>query len=131
MHAKDSKAGVNRPRLREKRDSWSFLPEAMKTAVVLIVALCALQALVHVAFARPNPNQGHTGLRMAAGKFDRIFIIQFENQPFEFVKDDPNFKKYAQMGLHMTNYFGVTHPSQPNVRPPIQLAPFSSLRSIA
>jgi len=51
---------------------------------------------------------------MAPGRFDRIFILQFENQPNEFVVDNPNFKKYAEMGVRMTNYYGVTHPSQPN-----------------
>lgn len=88
----------------------------MKTSAILLVAFVALQALAFVAYARPNPNQGHTGLRMSAGKFDRIFIIQFENQPYEYVQNDPNFLKYSQMGLLLTNYYAVTHPSQPNVR---------------
>jgi hypothetical protein len=86
----------------------------MKAVLFVFAAVLLVQAAF--ASSRVNPNAGHTGLRMAAGKFDRIFIVQFENQPFMFVKDDPNFKKYTQMGVHLTNYYAVTHPSQPNVR---------------
>jgi hypothetical protein len=86
----------------------------MKAILVLVACL----AVVHTALAVApvNPNAGHKGFAMGSGKFDRIFIMQFENQPFMFVKDDPNFQKYTKMGIHLTNYYGVTHPSQPNVR---------------
>jgi hypothetical protein len=84
----------------------------MKAVLVLVACLLAVQAAW--ALTQSNPNEGHKGLAMNPGKFERIFIIQFENQPFMFVKDDPNFQKYTKMGVHLTNYYGVTHPSQPN-----------------
>lgn len=83
--------------------------------IALAVALLVLVQAA-VAIKQNNPNEGHKGFRMAPNKFDRIFIIQFENQPFALVKNDPGFAKYAKMGIHMTNYWAVTHPSQPNVR---------------
>lgn len=94
-----------------RRSFWSC---TMKSALVLLACLLAVQSAW--AAARVNPNEGHKGLAMGPGKFERIFIIQFENQPYMFVKDDPNFQKYTKMGVHLTNYYGVTHPSQPNVR---------------
>lgn len=105
------KKGV--PRVKsEQRSFWSC---TMKSALVLLACLLAVQSAWAV--ARVNPNEGHKALAMGPGKFDKIFIIQFENQPYMFVKDDPNFQKYTKMGVHLTNYYGVTHPSQPNVRP--------------
>lgn len=96
----------------------------MKAALAIIACL----VLVHAAYAvtPKNPNYGHKGLSMSQGKFDRIFIIQFENQPFALVKNDPNFAKYAKMGIHMTNYWAITHPSQPNVRYQISFPPSCS-----
>lgn len=50
-----------------------------------------------------------------AGKwFDHVFIMQFENHAEDEVIKDPNFAKYTQMGRGCTNYYAVTHPSQPN-----------------
>jgi hypothetical protein len=46
--------------------------------------------------------------------FDRIFIMQFENHAEDEVIKDPNFAKYTQMGRGCTNYYAITHPSQPN-----------------
>lgn len=83
---------------------------------IIAVFICLVAAQSALALSRGNPNSGHKGLAMSAGKFDRIFIMTFENQPWKYVKDDPNFKKYGQMGTLLTNYYAVTHPSQPNVR---------------
>lgn len=95
----------------------------MKTALAVLVCLVAV--LATSALKQDNPNFGHKGMRMVPGKFERIFIIQFENQPFALVRNDPNFAKYAQMGVEMTNYWAVTHPSQPNVRQAILNANFN------
>ncbi|PHH72473.1 hypothetical protein CDD83_4941 [Cordyceps sp. RAO-2017] len=46
--------------------------------------------------------------------FDRLAIIFFENQNFEKARGDPNFAWLATKGVALTNYYGVTHPSQPN-----------------
>ncbi|POR30868.1 Putative acid phosphatase [Tolypocladium paradoxum] len=46
--------------------------------------------------------------------FDRLAIIYFENQNYAKSYGDPNFKWFATKGITLTNYFAVTHPSQPN-----------------
>ena len=46
--------------------------------------------------------------------FQRIFIIVFENLSFSRVMADPYFTDLAKRGALMTNYHGVSHPSQPN-----------------
>lgn len=46
--------------------------------------------------------------------FDHILIIQFENHSEKEVLADPNFAKYAKMGRAFTDYYAITHPSQPN-----------------
>ena len=45
---------------------------------------------------------------------EHIFIIQFENHSDAQAKADPNFSKFAKMGTYLTNYYAVTHPSQPS-----------------
>jgi len=40
--------------------------------------------------------------------------LNFENQPYELVNIDPYFSYYATQGRLLTNYFAITHPSQPN-----------------
>lgn len=97
----------------------------MKCTLLIVATL--LLAHWALGLRLDNPNGDHKGLPMAPGKFDRIFIIQFENQPYNYVKDDPFFKKYAAMGVLLTNYYGVTHPSQPNVRNPHFCKRFSAL----
>jgi len=46
--------------------------------------------------------------------FDYIFIIQFENHSYDEVIQDPNFTKYRNLGTIFTQYYAITHPSQPN-----------------
>jgi len=43
-----------------------------------------------------------------------FFIIQFEDAGYNLVSTDENFAKYASMGMLLTNYYALTHPSQPN-----------------
>lgn len=72
--------------------------------LVLLAALLCLSGTAVAARVRGT----------APGSFERIFIIQFENQPEYKVISDPNFAKYAAMGTYLTNYSAITHPSQPN-----------------
>eukprot|EP01123_Difflugia_compressa_P015163 TRINITY_DN8385_c0_g1_i1.p1 TRINITY_DN8385_c0_g1~~TRINITY_DN8385_c0_g1_i1.p1 ORF type:complete len:272 (+),score=45.41 TRINITY_DN8385_c0_g1_i1:96-911(+) len=52
---------------------------------------------------------------VTAGKwFDHIFIIQFENHAYDEVIKDPNFSKFRSLGTIFTDYYAITHPSQPN-----------------
>jgi len=46
--------------------------------------------------------------------FDHIFIVQFENHSYDEVIKDPNFTKYRNLGRIFTDYYAITHPSQPN-----------------
>lgn len=74
------------------------------------LAICVATALLAlVALSRAKPFAG-----TAPGSFDRIFVMQFENEAYSKVVKDPNFAKYAKMGTLLTNYKAITHPSQPN-----------------
>ncbi|KAM6479817.1 phosphoesterase family-domain-containing protein [Trichoderma sp. SZMC 28011] len=46
--------------------------------------------------------------------FDRFVVIYFENQDYSKADGDPNFTWFAKKGVKLTNYYGVTHPSEPN-----------------
>ncbi|PNY27570.1 acid phosphatase [Tolypocladium capitatum] len=46
--------------------------------------------------------------------FDRLAIIYFENQNYAKAHGDPNFQWFMDKGITLTNFFAVTHPSQPN-----------------
>jgi phospholipase C len=57
----------------------------------------------------------HMDCQTAPNTFDRIMIINFENQPNFLTMFYPYFKELANSkGTHLTEYHGVTHPSQPN-----------------
>ncbi|EFY85134.1 hypothetical protein J3459_003942 [Metarhizium acridum] len=46
--------------------------------------------------------------------FDRLAIIYFENQNYDKSFGDPNFNWFTKKGITLSNYFAVTHPSEPN-----------------
>ncbi|KAL6868601.1 acid phosphatase-like protein [Trichoderma novae-zelandiae] len=46
--------------------------------------------------------------------FDRFVVIYFENENYDKADGDPNFTWFANKGVKLTNYFSVTHPSEPN-----------------
>ncbi|KAH8821383.1 phosphoesterase family-domain-containing protein [Xylogone sp. PMI_703] len=46
--------------------------------------------------------------------FNRFVTIMMENTNFASAAGDPNMKLLAAQGLTLTNYYGVTHPSEPN-----------------
>ncbi|KAL7771893.1 hypothetical protein CFE70_001844 [Pyrenophora teres f. teres 0-1] len=46
--------------------------------------------------------------------FDRLAIIWLENTDYELAASDPNLVWLAKQGISLTNYYGLTHPSQPN-----------------
>ncbi|CAO3619808.1 unnamed protein product [Cunninghamella blakesleeana] len=54
---------------------------------------------------------------IVSGKyFDRVVIFIFENEDYSNVQADPFFGGLATQynGLNLTNFFALTHPSQPN-----------------
>ncbi|PPQ79028.1 hypothetical protein CVT25_002337 [Psilocybe cyanescens] len=46
--------------------------------------------------------------------FDRFVSIWLENTDFDGASADPNFAALTKQGIKLTNYFAVTHPSEPN-----------------
>ncbi|KAE9380393.1 phosphoesterase-domain-containing protein [Stipitochalara longipes BDJ] len=46
--------------------------------------------------------------------FDRIIHIWLENTDFDKAAADPNLQWLASQGILLTNYWAVTHPSEPN-----------------
>ncbi|KAI5459125.1 phosphoesterase family-domain-containing protein [Mariannaea sp. PMI_226] len=46
--------------------------------------------------------------------FDRIAIVYFENTDYSKAAGDPNFRQLAKKGITLSNFYGVTHPSEPN-----------------
>ncbi|KAJ5209204.1 Phosphoesterase [Penicillium cf. viridicatum] len=46
--------------------------------------------------------------------FDRFVNIWLENTDYETAASDENLSKLAKEGILLTNYFAVTHPSEPN-----------------
>lgn len=61
---------------------------------------------------------------MAKKAFDRIFIVVFENQLESAVLDNAFMKGLASDGVRLSNYSGITHPSQPNYIAAIAGLPF-------
>ena len=51
---------------------------------------------------------------VAGAAFDRIAIIWLENTDYAKAVGDPNLAALAAKGVTLSNYFGVTHPSEPN-----------------
>lgn len=72
---------------------------------------CSIAVTIAVALAVPG-SFGHAITRVPA--FERIFVIVLENQDYADVQANPYFAKLASRGQLLTNYWAITHPSQPN-----------------
>lgn len=46
--------------------------------------------------------------------FNKFYQIWLENTDYSASSGDPNLQKLAKLGISLTNYFAVTHPSEPN-----------------
>jgi len=80
----------------------------------LLTTLASLPTLPAAAAAGYS-NATARSLPVVAGQwFQHIVIIVFENRGKTESIADVNFAKYAAMGRTLTNYYAVTHPSQPN-----------------
>ncbi|KAK3935752.1 phosphoesterase family-domain-containing protein [Diplogelasinospora grovesii] len=51
---------------------------------------------------------------VAGATFDRYVQIYLENTDYSMAIGDPNLSYLASQGILLTNYFAITHPSQPN-----------------
>jgi phospholipase C len=56
--------------------------------------------------------------------FDRVFIIMFENQLESAVLQDDYMRSLQARGVRLSDYHGVTHPSQPNYVATVTGLPF-------
>lgn len=56
-----------------------------------------------------SPTSNHKGKA-----FDRFVVIWLENTDYYKAASDPNLAWLAKKGITLSNYFGVTHPSEPN-----------------
>jgi Phosphoesterase family len=61
--------------------------------------------------AAPTPSDT---LAAPARAFERIFIIVFENHGAAAALSNPYFKRLAGRGAYLSNYYAVSHPSEPN-----------------
>lgn len=83
----------------------------------LVAALAALAIVAAAATASGDSGRGHGGRADGSRAFDHVFVIMLENHSQSSVIDDPNAPFITslahQYGL-AANYYGVTHPSEPN-----------------
>jgi phosphatidylinositol-3-phosphatase len=85
---------------------------AAASATALAAALSTGLAATSASAAGQHPADRHGGVRL-----DRAFIIVLENHSEQSVIGDPNapfITSLAQRYGQATDYFGVTHPSEPN-----------------
>ncbi|KAJ5084637.1 hypothetical protein NUU61_009216 [Penicillium alfredii] len=96
----------------------------MKTAIALLVAGAALAhaqtattsepplKAIKAAAATTKPESPVSDVKGLA--FNRFYQVWLENIDYEDASADSNMKWLATQGIELTNFFAVTHPSQPN-----------------
>jgi hypothetical protein len=85
-----------------------------KAVAITAVTSVAAALTVGVSAASGAAATGGTGQHV---QLDRVFVIVLENHSQQSVINDPNtpfITSLAQQYGQATNYFGVTHPSEPN-----------------
>ena len=95
--------------MNSERQSVRFVTRIGITVVVALALLVPLTALAHVA-TRDTNNSG-------INKFQHVFVIMMENTSYKSLIGNPNapfINSTATNYGFATNYFGVSHPSQPN-----------------
>jgi hypothetical protein len=83
---------------------------------LLLAAACAATLVVMVATASGDPGKGN-GAKAGGHAFQHVFVIMLENHSQSSVIDNPNapfITSLAHTYAMAANYFGVTHPSEPN-----------------
>ena len=103
------------------RWSWrvSMVFRTKRAKVLAVGAVAGVAAALTVGLsapsgATPTASQGRGGDQV---RLDRVFIIVLENHSAKSVIGDPNtpyITSLAQRYGEAANYFGVTHPSEPN-----------------
>lgn len=93
---------------------------AAAAALLLAVPACALSPISDADFAaalsavpaRPPRHPRHP--RAESAPFRKVLVIVLENEDYAQAAAQPFLKKLMARGATLTNYYGVTHPSQPN-----------------
>ncbi|HLY86154.1 MAG TPA: alkaline phosphatase family protein [Gaiellaceae bacterium] len=83
-----------------------------KLSALAAVAAAAIAALVTVQIAGADAHQGQPG-----SDLQHVFVIMLENHSAQSVIGDPNapyISSLAQQYASAADYYGVTHPSEPN-----------------
>jgi len=88
-----------------------------RAAGPVLVTAVAVALLGPAASAAPHSAVGAAGAAGAAGRYDHVVVVVEENHGYKDVIGNPaapNLNRLAaQYGL-ATDYYGVTHPSEPN-----------------
>ena len=64
--------------------------------------------------AQATAETSHPTSHVPGAAFQRFAIIWLENTDYDKAVGDPNLAYLAQKGITLSNYFAVTHPSEPN-----------------
>lgn len=67
-----------------------------------------------VAKAASNATTNHFTSNVTGAAFDRIFIIWLENTDYDKAAGQEDLQWLASQGVTLDNYWGLTHPSEPN-----------------
>ncbi|KAK5171903.1 uncharacterized protein LTR77_003540 [Saxophila tyrrhenica] len=67
-----------------------------------------------IAGAIAQPATTHKTSSVKGKAFDRFITVWLENTDYDKAAGDPNLSWLASQGITLSNYFGVTHPSEPN-----------------
>ena len=97
----------------KERSSRFAYRRRLRAGVVLAVAAAGAVAVLLVSTGGAEAN----GPRVDRARLDRVFIIILENHSQQSVIGDPNapyITSLANTYAQATNYYGVTHPSEPN-----------------
>lgn len=88
-------------------------PQPASTTLEPDVYTATAPAAVYSAQATASTYEGPTTY-VKGRAFDRFITIWMENTDFDKAAEDPNLAWLATKGITLENYFGVTHPSEPN-----------------
>ncbi|KAF2231193.1 acid phosphatase phoa [Viridothelium virens] len=64
--------------------------------------------------AQATAKTAHPTSNVAGAAFQRFVVIWLENTDYDKASGDPNLAYLAQKGITLSNYFALTHPSEPN-----------------
>ena len=114
--------------LRKAHPSWALYTFVFLLTFIMLsaftVAVLALAGGVaaqntqtstsDVYAAQATAKTAHPTSHVSGTAFQRLAIIWLENTDYDKAVGDPNLAYLAQKGITLSNYFGVTHPSEPN-----------------